>query len=267
MNVETLSAEILNNKTYTFSFNLPIQQYIIGFYQILIEYPESDHHIQKILIDLTNVHQKDNELSVIPRLRMSDSSKNIESLDTKITVVVLAVIGQKNANIDIETGLKLNVDHDFPLSNPTFLGSSLIFSYVQFKEDDHHLSKLSSKYEIISNFDSFKLNGFTKMQDSGKNSSSGDVKGNIFIYNGTDHKILCSNFSSEKEGNSVLVKLGEFSEDITAKKYKLAGFINRFELSFKNLSDHHVKKIEISCELDNENLIEDQGSLYTKIYL
>ena len=267
LSIEVLSAEILNNKTYTFTFSQPVNQFIIGFSQFLLEYPESDHHLQKISVDLTNVHQQDNKILVIPRLRMSDASNNTESLDCKITVVVLAAIGKKSLNIYMKTGLKANVDYNFPLTNPTFVGSALTNSSVQYKEDDHHRSKFSSKIETVVNSNSFKMNGYSKIQDSRKNSSAGYVNGSVFIYNGTDHKILGSSFTSEKEGNSVLVKLGECSEEINPKQYKLACFINSFELLFKNSSDHHVKKIEVSCELDNENIVEDKGSLYAKIFL
>ena len=267
MDFETLSAEILNNETHTFTFSKKIDMFIVGFSKFFIEFPDSDHHLQKISIDLTNVQKKDNQIIISPKFHMSDSSKHSESYDSKITVVVLAAIGYKNTNIDMKNDLKTDVDHMLSLCNPTFIVSSLTYSSVQFEEEDHHLNKFASKIETVSDSGTFNLKGYSTIQDSGKNTSSGKVCGSVFIYNGTNQKVLGSNFSSEKEGNSVLVKLGRSYKKTHPKKYKLACFINGFELSYKNRSDHHVKTIEIACEIDEGNLIEDQGSLYAKVFL
>lgn len=267
MHFEVLSAEILNNETHTFTFSKAIDQFIVGFSKFLIEYPDTDHHLQKISIDLTDVQKNDNKITISPKFHMSDSSNHTESYDSKITVVVLAAIGYKNTNIDIKNDLKTDVDHILPLCNPTFICPSLTYTSVQFEEEDHHLNKFSTKIDTVEDSGSFKLTGFSKIQDSGKNSASGEVGGGVFIYNGTDHKVLGSNFTSEKEGNSIFVKIGSSTKKIHPKKYKLACFINGFELSYNNKSDHHVKKIEISCEIDEGHLIEGEGHFYAKVFL
>lgn len=267
MDFEVLSAEILNNETHTFTFSKSVDQFMVGFSKFLIEYPETDHHIQKIFIDLTDVQKNDDKVIISPKFHMSDSSNHNESYYSKITVVVLAAIGYKNRNIYMENGIKTNIEHILPLNNPTFIAPSLTYSSVQFEEEDHHLNKLSTKIEVDSDSGSFKLDGFSKIQDSGKYSGSGEVNGSIFIYNGTDHKVLGSNFTSGTEGNFVLVKLGQNTKKTHHKRFRMACFIDGFELSYKNNSDHHVKTIEVSCEIDEKNLIEDQGSLYAKVFL
>lgn len=267
MNFEILSAEMLNNETHTFTFSKQIDQFIVGFSKFLIEFPDSAHHLQKISIDLTNVQKKDKEITISPKFHMGDSSNHSESYDSKITVVVLAATGYKNTNIEMQNNLKMNVDHVLPICNPTFILTSLTYSSVQFEEEDHHLNKFESRIETVSDSSTFNLKGYSKIMDSGKNSSSGDVCGSVFFYNGTNMKVLGSNFTSEKDGNSVLVKLGKSSKKIHHEKYKLACFINGFELSYKNRSDHHVKTIEIACDFDENNLIDDQGNLFAKVFV
>lgn len=49
--------------------------------------------------------------------------------------------------------------------------------------------------------------------------------------------------------------------------YKIACFINEFDLSFKNDDDHHLKRMKVSCELADEKLVNEDDSIFAKINL
>lgn len=183
MNFEIQSAEIQNHKSYTFSFSQHIDQYIIGFSRIVIEYPSSDHHVKSILLDLSDVQQKDNDIIVSPNLRITDCSNHTESENSSITVVILAATGSKNTNIHMESQLKAQDDHVLPLNNPTFSMAALTYSSVEYNKDDHHLHEYSSQIECSIKSNTFNLLGRSLIQDASQNSATGEVRGSVFIYN------------------------------------------------------------------------------------
>lgn len=80
-------------------------------------------------------------------------------------------------------------------------------------------------------------------------------------------KVLCSGFRSEKVESSEFVCLGKHAKGIHLKKYKIACFISGFDLAFKHNGDHHLKRIEMSCELADDKLSKKDGSIYAQINL
>lgn len=265
--MEILSAEIKSNISHTFTFSDKVDKFIIGFSKILIEYPSTDHHLKRILYDVSNIQVNDREIVVTPKLRLNDASGNSESFDSIITVVIFATLGYKNTSVDMLTNVKTNVERILPLCNPVFYKSALSSSGVEYPDDDHHLNKYNSKIEFCLLDGSFTLKGQSTIQDRHEVSGTGEVYGSSIIYNGNDHRIMCADFDSEKVGNSGTVSFGKKHKKIHLQDYQLGCFISSFSLSFKSSEDHHVKQIEVSAELEEQNLIDQDGHLLAKINL
>lgn len=98
----------------------------------------------------------------------------------------------------MEPQLKTQNDHVLPLNNPIFSMSALTYSSVEYNKNDHHLHEYSSQIDCSIKSDTFNLLGRSLIQDTSKHSATGEVRGSVFIYNGTDKKVLCNNFHSKK---------------------------------------------------------------------
>lgn len=145
--MEVLSAEIQTNKTHIFTFSQTVVQYMIGFSKIVIQYPNRDHHVKEVTIDLTHSNQSNNEILVTPKLVMKDINGNNESNQSTIIVVVIATIGYGNANIYLLNNVKPDLEYVTPLPTASFVKSAIISSTVQYPKIDHHLCKYLLKAE------------------------------------------------------------------------------------------------------------------------
>ena len=90
MNIEILSPNVKTDKSHKFSFSKPVQQYMVCFSQIDIEYPKKDNHVKQISFDLTDVQQTNNEFIVKPQFRINNNSGNRQSSQSSVTIVIIA---------------------------------------------------------------------------------------------------------------------------------------------------------------------------------
>lgn len=63
------------------------------------------------------------------------------------------------------------------------------------------------------------------------------------------------------------INLGKWSKEIDLDQYQIACFINSFDVSFKNGDDHHLKRIEVSCDLAEDKLVQEDDSIVAKVNL
>ena len=266
MNIEILSAETKTNKKRTFTFSKPIQQFMVGFSKCIIQYPNPDHHVKEITIDLTNSQKNNNEIIVEPKLILKDTANHEQSYYSKVTIVVIAVVDDGNPNICIFNGIKTGVKYDL-LPDNTSVKSALNLSFVQFPESDHHVYKYSSSVVPVLEEKSFSLKGLSKICDKGSNSGKGKIFGSVLTYNETDQNIMCADFDSAKLGDSGSVCLGPAPELFQNDDYIVACFISSYCLSYNKNDDHHLLKFEVSAALNDEKLVEKDGSIFANLDL
>lgn len=259
MNMEILSAEIKNNKTHIFSFTETVVQYMIGFSKFVINYPDRDHHVKEISINLTNIHQSNNEILVTPKLIMKDGSDNHETDQSMITVVVIATVGYGNPNIYLLNNVKPDINYDLPLQSISYIKSAISTTKVEIPGYDHHLCKYFSYTSLTSDYNTFMMKGDTFICDHGNNSGRGQILASAFICYSIDQRIFCADFSSETIGNSGTICLGEMPQNFNPNDYKFGIFVSEFHLSFgTEKDDHHVYKVEVSAEVCNGEVIQNE---------
>lgn len=257
MNVEVLSAEIKNSESHTFTFSKPVREYMVGFSKFVLQYKPPDHHIKKIIIDLTDCKQNGNEVIVKPNLVFDDSSKKSKPGDTSVTLVVVATVGEGNQSVQLHDGLNANFENNLPSDSAT-IKSALFTTSVQFNDSDHHLYKYQSAVIPTLNGNKYTLSGNVTLQDK-HGSSNGIVRGSVIIYNKNDPNILCQDFDSRTSSCFGPLFFENVPQGFNPDNWQLAAFINGYQVSFNQGEDHHVLKIDVSVDLPENKLVIKDG--------
>lgn len=267
--MEILSANVKTDESHTFSFSKPVQQYMVGFSQINIEYPKKDNHVKRISFDLTDVQQTNNEVIVKPQLRINDNSGNRQSSQSSVTIVVIATIGDGNSDVQLLSGVKGFFKNEISIEEPTFVKTALTYSFIQYPSDGHHLMKYNVEINTLVKQNSFILRGQSIFMDRHPEHNMEDSKifGSTIIYGGKDQKVIFADFNSQNIGQSGNACFGDAVQGCNYENYELGCFINAFEVSFKNGTNHHVMKIEASAKLNEPKLFVSEEKVYAKLDL
>lgn len=232
---------------------------MIGFSKIVIQYPNRDHHVKEVTIDLTHSNQSNNEILVTPKLVMKDINGNNESNQSTITVVVIATIGYGNANIYLLNNVKPDLEYVTPLPTASFVKSAIISSTVQYPKIDHHLCKYLLKTESSFEYNTFSVKGESFLNDRHNNKGNGQILASAIICNSIDQRVFAADFSSETIGESGIINIGDLPQGFQSDDFQLAVFLNGFQVSFgDDNDDHHVFKIEASAEICEKKNIQNE---------
>lgn len=267
--MEILSASVKTDESYTFSFSKPVQQFMVGFSQCNIEYPRPDHHVKQISLDLTDVKQANNEVTIKPQLRINDNGGHRQSPQSSITIVVLATVGDGNPNVQLFSNVKGYFKNDFSIEDPTFAKTALTYSFIQYPSDGHHMMKYNATVNTLVKPGSFIIRGQSTYCDRHSEHKIEDSKifGSSIIYGGKDQKVILADFNSQKVGESGIVSFGDAVEGVNYADYEIGCFVDTFEVSFKNGTDHHVLKIELAVNLAEPKLFVSDGKINAKLNL
>lgn len=257
MNVEVLKAEVKNSESYTFNFSKPVQQYMVGFSKFVLQYKPPDHHIKKIIIDLSDCKQTGNQVVVKPNLVFDDQSKKSKPGDTSVTIVIIATVGEGNQNIQLHDGLNANFENNLPSDQAT-IKSAIFSSSVQFNDSDHHLYKYQSVVIPELNGNKYSLSGNVTLADK-HGSNNGQVRGSVIIFNKNDPSILCQDFDSRKNSCFGPLFFDNVPQGFNPDDYQVAWFLNGYQVSFEDGTDHHVLKIDVSADLPENKVVVKDG--------
>ncbi|KAK8892792.1 hypothetical protein M9Y10_030035 [Tritrichomonas musculus] len=265
MNLELLTAEVRNDEAHKFTFTRPVQQFMVGFSKFVLQFKPPDHHVKKIIVDLSDCKKNNNEVVVKPNLVLEDTGKKSKPGDMFVNVVVLASVGEGNRNVQMIDGLKINEEKDFP-SNFTTVRTALYSTFVQFPNVDHHLQKYSSIIVPYVKETTFSLNGQSMIYDK-SSSHCGKVQGSVIMYNKNDSHILCEDFDSRKYRGTGTINFGNPPQGFVPENYQIGCFIHGYELSYETGEDHHLLKIEVSIDVQDNKLFIKDGSVCANISL
>lgn len=269
MNMEILSANVKTDESHTFSFSKPVQQFMVGFSKCNIEYPRPDHHVKQISIDLNDAKQANNEVTVKPQLRLNDNGGHRQSPQSSVTIVVIAIVGDGNPDVQLYSGIKGYFKNDTSIEDPTFVRSALTYTFVQHPSDGHHVMKYSASVNTLSKPGSFILRGQSLICDRHPEHDLEDSKvyGSSIVYGGKDQRVILAEFDSKNIGQSGNACFGDAIQGCNYENYQIGIFISGFEVSFKNKTDHHVLKIELGSELAEPKLFVSEGKVNAKLNL
>lgn len=256
MNMEVLTAEIKNNEPHTFTFSKPVNQYMVGFSKFVLQYKPPDHHVKKIVIDLSDCKQEGNNVTVKPNLIIDDTSKKSKPGDSSVNIVVLATVGEGNQNVQLHDGINANFENTLPSESAT-IKSAIFSTNVQFNGEDHHLALYQSAVLPSLEGNKYQLTGNATIKDKHQ-ANTGQVRGSVIIYNKNDPNVLCQDFDSRTTSCFGPFYFENVPQGIRPENYQVACFIHGYQVSFKEGEDHHVLKIEVSAELpENKFEIKD----------
>ena len=269
MNMEILTANVKTDESHTFSFSKPVKQFMVGFSQMNIEYPRPDHHVKQISFDLTDAKQVNNQIIVKPQLRINDNGGHKQSNQTSVTIVVIATVGDGNPNVQLYSGIKGHFKNQLSIENPTFVKSAITYSFIQYPADGHHMMRYNATVNTLVKPDSFIIRGQSFFSDRHPEHSieEGKIFGSTIVYNGNNQSVIFADFNSQNIGESGNVCFGDAVQGCNYENYEVGCFVDTFEVSFKNNTDHHVLKIELSAQLNEPKLFVNDGKVYTKLNL
>lgn len=269
MNIEILEQDIQTGCSHSFRFSRKVDQYIVGFSDIDCWFKGDSHHVKEISIDLTNTNKNGNMITVQPKLVMTDSSGHVQSLSSKIKVVVLATVGAGNPDVYLQTSVNAGEKYKLPFQDIEFIQPALYYSSVKFNGRDHHVASYSSNINIIqTSSKNYIIEGNSKIRDRHNTSGTGQVKGSVIAFKENAQDAFCGYFTQNNDyDNNVLVDLASETADFNENEYSFCCFISSFELSFKNGTDHHVYNFELSVKKKSENLITKKKTIYADLEL
>lgn len=264
MNLETLSATVETNKKYTFTFKQYVVDAIFGFSNVTVFYPEIDHHIKEIEIDLRNFTIFGNQISITPHLHIIDNTNHSESNKSSITIVVLAVIGTGNCNISMFSCVDSSENLE-TFSTGSTIKTALLYSKVRYAHIDHHVHRYMIAFNTYNVGNKTLINAKGVLNDCTKSVTERyQVMGSLLSYAGDDNCVLCTDFDSSKIQSSGIISFGKLPEGYNSEDFKLACFINEYDLSF--VKDNHLYKFDVSVKLVNQPFFQN-GELCVKVEL
>lgn len=269
MNIEILEQTVSTGDSHTFRFSKKVDRYIVGFSGVDIWFRDDSHHVKEISIDLTHTNKNGNSVIVQPKLILNDTSGHVQSSNSSINVIVLASVGAGNSDIYLQSSVDVGEKNKVPFEDVNFIQSALYYSSVKFGGKDHHVANYSSKIDIIqTSSKGYILEGNSKIKDKGSNYGLGNVKGSVIAYKGNSRNAFCGYFTqSNNSNNHIEVDLANETENFNENEYSYCCFINSFELSYKNGSDHHVYNFELSVNKLSESLITKNKTIYANLEL
>ena len=277
MNIEIQSAEIKNNISYTFTFTKPVKQFVAGFSKCYLKFSKADHHIKEISIDLSNSKIDGNQIIIQPILKMNDISDHKESHKSCLTVVVIAIVNDKNPDIHMYNLINTDKRTDLPLLNtkPTFIKSTLNYAFTQYSKSDHHVHSYFSEITPILDSNYFVLKGQSVVQDQKYHFGNGKVSGGVIIYYGKDQNVMCADFDSKKLkpdhtgkiDDTQTISFGEVPKNFNCDNYSLGCFISSYQVLYNDSVGHHVLKFDISAMLNENKLYLENGKACAKLHL
>lgn len=264
-----LEQEINTGCSHSFVFSRKVDQYIVGFSSIDCWFRGDSHHVKEISIDLTQTNKNGNVITVQPKLVMRDSSGHIQSPGSSIKVVVLATVGAGNPDIYLQSSVNVGEKYELPFQDIEFIQSALFYSSVKFKGRDHHVANYSSNINIVQTSPKYyQIEGNSKIRDRHDKNGLGQVKGSIIAFKENTRDAFCGYFTQNNNNeNRILVDLADEDADFNENEYSYCCFINSFEFSYKNGSDHHVHNFELSVNKLSESLITKDKTIYADIKL
>lgn len=268
MNVEILCHKIFCNQSHTFEFSKVVQRYLVGFSKCRLNYREgTDHHVKEITIDLTDSNNEGRKVIVTPKLMLRDDSHNKEHATSFIEVVVIAIVGTGNNDVQILTGIQEDDDCQLTSEKITFLCSSLLSLNTYYKYSDHHVHRFYSYVRPSTKDKNFKLLGTTTMLDFKQHRGEGSTSGNVIAYFGKNRNIMCQEFEYRKNGRQSFLNFGKAPSNFNPQNYVFGCFIKEFSFFFEPRRGHHIEYFTISSSILENKIYKKNGNIMADLLL
>lgn len=268
--MEILTAQVKTDESHAFTFSKPVKQFMVGFSQLDLGYNRPDHHVKQITIDLTDSKLSGNQVIVKPILRMTDNAGHKQSSNSFATIVVISTFSEGDSNsIQLFSGVKGHFKNRLSIENPTFVRSCLTYSSIGFSSGDHHMMKYNATVNTLAKNDSFIIRGQSIFCDRHPEHKleDGKIFGSSIVSYDSNQKVIFADFSSQNIGESGNVCFGDAVQGLNYNDYDIGIFIDTIDVSFKNNTDHHVLKFELSAELCEPKLFVSDGKVNAKVNL